>query len=137
MRSNPNAAPSHRITIHRMARASGANEFADDVRAGLTARPRRLPPKYFYDDLGAKLFEAICHLPEYYLTRAESDILSRHAEAIVEAAGHPARLLELGSGSAEKTRYLIDALLQRQPELHYLMVDISPASLEAASHELL
>jgi L-histidine Nalpha-methyltransferase len=135
MLANPNNAPSERLTVHRLATA--ADEFAADVRAGLSARPKTLPPKYFYDDLGSKLFEAICRLPEYYLTRAESDILGGHAEAIVEAAGHPARLLELGSGSAEKTRYLIDALLQRQPELHYLMVDISPASLEAASHELL
>ncbi|MFL6216222.1 MAG: L-histidine N(alpha)-methyltransferase [Blastocatellia bacterium] len=137
MRSNPNAAPSHRITIHRLARASGANEFAADVRDGLIAQPKRLSPKYFYDDLGSKLFEAICRLPEYYLTRAESDILSRHSEAIIEAIDGPARLIELGSGSAEKTRYLIDALLQRQAELHYLPVDISDASLEASSLELL
>jgi dimethylhistidine N-methyltransferase len=137
MRSDPNAAPSHRITIHRLARASGDNEFAADVRAGLTARPKRLPPKYFYDDLGSKLFEAICRLPEYYLTRAESQILSRHSEAIIEAIRGPARLIELGSGSAEKTRYLIEALLQRQAELHYLPVDISDASLESSSLELL
>src|SRR5690348_11057523 len=103
MRSNPNAAPSHRITIHRLARASEANEFAADVRAGLTAPSKWLPPKYFYDDLGSKLFEAICCLPEYYLTRAESQILSRHSEAIIESIEGPARLIELGSGSAEKT----------------------------------
>src|ERR1700759_3486563 len=131
------ATPSSRLTIHRMARASGVNEFAADVRAGLSASPKSLPPKYFYDDLGSKLFEAICRLPEYYLTRAESDILSRHAEAIVEAIDGPARLIELGSGSAEKTRYLIDALFQRQPELRYVPVDISDESLEASSLELL
>src|SRR5207253_951435 len=137
MLPNTSAAQSNRLTIHRLARTSEANEFAADVRAGLTARPKVLPPKYFYDDLGSKLFEAICRLPEYYLTRAESDILSHQAEAIIEAAGGPARLIELGSGSAEKTRYLIDALLQRQPELHYLPIDISPASLESSSLELL
>ena len=137
MLANPNAAPPNRLVIHQLARASGADEFAADVRAGLSARPKFLPPKYFYDELGSKLFEAICRLPEYYLTRAEGEILSRHAEAIVEATAGPARLIELGSGSAEKTRYLIDALLQRQPELHYLPVDISPASLEASSLELL
>jgi L-histidine Nalpha-methyltransferase len=137
MLSNASAAPSNRLTIHRLSRAGGADEFAADVRQGLSARPKSLPPKYFYDDLGSKLFEAICRLPEYYLTRAESEILSRHAEAIVEAADGPARLIELGSGSAEKTRYLIDALLQRQPELDYLPVDISDASLEASSLELL
>jgi L-histidine Nalpha-methyltransferase len=137
MLSNASAAPSNRLTIHRLTRAGEANEFAIDVRAGLTARPKFLPPKYFYDDLGSKLFEAICRLPEYYLTRAESEILSRHAESIIEATGGPARLIELGSGSAEKTRYLIDALLQRQPELDYLPVDISDASLETSSLELL
>jgi L-histidine N-alpha-methyltransferase len=137
MLSNASAAPLNRLTSHRLARTSEANEFADDVRAGLTARPKFLPPKYFYDDLGSKLFEAICYLPEYYLTRAESEILRRHAEAIIAATDGPARLIELGSGSAEKTRYLIDALLQRQPELHYLPVDISSASLEASSVELL
>jgi len=137
MLSNASAAPSNRLTIHRLTRAGEANEFAADVREGLTARSKFLLPKYFYDDLGSKLFEAICCLPEYYLTRAESEILSRQAEAIIEATDGPARLIELGSGSAEKTRYLIDALLQRQPELHYLPVDISDASLEASSLELL
>jgi L-histidine N-alpha-methyltransferase len=137
MLSNASAAPSNRLIIHRLARAGEANEFAADVREGLSARPKFLPPKYFYDDLGSKLFEAICRLPEYYLTRAESEILGLHAEAIIEAAGGPARLIELGSGSAEKTRYLIDALLQRQPELDYLPVDISDASLESSSLELL
>src|SRR5436305_11837261 len=108
MLANPNAAPTERLTVHRLATA--ADEFAADVRAGLNARPKVLPPKYFYDDLGSKLFEAICGLPEYYLTRAESEILSRHAEAIVEATDGPARLTDLGSGSAEKMRYLIEAL---------------------------
>jgi dimethylhistidine N-methyltransferase len=70
------------------------------------------------------------------LTRAENEILSRHAEAIIDATDGPARLIELGSGSAEKTRYLIEALLQRQPELHYLPIDISDTSLEASSREL-
>jgi L-histidine N-alpha-methyltransferase len=137
MLPNTSAAPSNRLTIHRLARTGEANAFADDVRAGLTARPKVLPPKYFYDDLGSKLFEAICRLPEYYLTRAENEILSRHAEAIIDATDGPARLIELGSGSAEKTRYLIEALLQRQPELHYLPIDISDTSLEASSRELL
>src|SRR2546423_15356789 len=102
MLPNTSAAPSNRLTIHRLAHAGEANEFAADVRAGLTARPKILPPKYFYDDLGSKLFEAICRLPEYYLTRAENDILSPPAEAIIEATDGPARLIELATGSAEK-----------------------------------
>src|SRR6185295_3147396 len=111
MLSNASAAPSNRLTIHRLARAGEANEFAIDVREGLTARPKVLFPKYFYDDLGSKLFEAICRLPEYYLTRAEREILSQNAREIAGSIQGPVRLIELGSGSAEKTRYLIEALL--------------------------
>jgi dimethylhistidine N-methyltransferase len=87
--------------------------------------------------LGSQLFEAICRLPEYYLTRAESEILHDNADEITGSIKGPVRLLELGSGSAEKTRLLIEALLARQAELHYLPIDISEASLERSSRELL
>jgi L-histidine N-alpha-methyltransferase len=126
-----------RLTIHRLAHTSDTHSFADDVRVGLTASPKRLQPKYFYDDLGSRLFEAICCLPEYYLTRAEREILSSHAGEIVGTIKGPVQLVELGSGSAEKTRYLIEALLDRQGKLHYLPVDISDASLERSSAVLL
>lgn len=100
-----------------------------------------LPPKYFYDDLGVHLFEAICHLPEYYLTRAESEILHEHVEEIIEACGvsprDEIRLIELGNGSSDKTRHFIEALLRRQQQLRYVPIDISAASLEPASEELL
>lgn len=127
----------NRFTIHRLALGGDANAFASDVRAGLTREAKALPPKYFYDELGSRLFEAICWLPEYYLTRAESDILQTNANEIVAEVEGRVRLLELGSGSAEKTRYLIEALLAKQPELHYLPVDISDSSLELASQRLL
>jgi L-histidine N-alpha-methyltransferase len=126
-----------RLTLHRLAPGGDARVFAEDVRLGLTANPKVMPPKYFYDELGSRLFEAICFLPEYYLTRAESEILRAHADEIVAAVASPARMVELGSGSAEKTRFLIEALLRRQPTLHYLPVDISDASLERSSLELL
>lgn len=126
-----------RLTIHRLALGGDSNAFASDVRAGLTRKAKALPPKYFYDELGSRLFEAICWLPEYYLTRAESEILQTNAVEIVSSIEGPVRLLELGSGSAEKTRYLIEALLAKQPELHYLPVDISDSSLEIASQRLL
>jgi dimethylhistidine N-methyltransferase len=125
-----------RLIIHRLAH-SDANTFADDARAGLTSNRKALPPKYFYDDLGSQLFVAICRLPEYYLTRAEGEILRTSADEIIASIESPLRLIELGSGSAEKTRYLIDALLARQRELHYQPVDISPASIEESSRELL
>jgi L-histidine N-alpha-methyltransferase len=127
----------NRLTINRLALGGDSNAFAEDVRAGLTAVQKSIPPKYFYDELGSRLFEAICCLPEYYLTRAESEILQDNADEIVASIEGPSRLLELGSGSAEKTRYLIEAVLRKQSELHYLPVDISDSSLELSSQRLL
>jgi len=129
--------PDNRLSINRLALGGDANAFANDVRAGLTAAQKSIPPKYFYDELGSRLFEAICCLPEYYLTRAESEILEDNADEIVASVAGPFRLLELGSGSAEKTRYLIEAVLRKQSELHYLPVDISDSSLELSSQRLL
>jgi dimethylhistidine N-methyltransferase len=137
MPTNKAAIQTERLIIHRLTDRAASTSFAADVREGLKARPRMLLPKYFYDDLGSKLFEAICRLPEYYLTRAEAEILRTNADEIVGAIEGPARLLELGSGSAEKTRYLIEALLRRQSCLEYLPIDISEASLELSSAELL
>lgn len=112
--------------------------FADDVRAGLSASPKTLPPKYFYDELGSRLFEAICALPEYYATRAEAEILAAHAGEMVAALGGPvARLIELGSGDSAKTRFLFDALFAVQEELAYLPVDVSPTVLERTGTDLL
>src|ERR1044072_8206203 len=126
-----------RLTMRRLAQGGNPDAFADDVRRGLTAKSKILFPKYFYDDLGSKLFEAICRLPEYYLTRTEREILSRNAREIAGSIEGHVRLIELGSGSAENTSYLIEALHKRQKELHYLPVDISDETLEASSRELL
>ena len=126
-----------RLIIHSLADGGDRESFARDVRAGLTIKPKWLTAKYFYDELGSRLFEAICYLPEYYLTRAEREILSVNADEIAASIVGPVRLLELGSGSSEKTRYLIEAWLRRQKGLHYLPVDISSASLELSSKELL
>ena len=127
----------HRLTIHHPPCEAGPGSFAEDVKVGLTSNPKTLKPKYFYDDLGSRLFEAICSLPEYYLTRAESEILRTRVREIVRAIESPVRLVELGSGNAEKTRFLIEAILERQGELHYFPVDISPESLERSSAVLL
>ncbi|MFL6228220.1 MAG: L-histidine N(alpha)-methyltransferase [Pyrinomonadaceae bacterium] len=129
-----------RLRLHRLAEGGVDTRaaFAADVVHGLTSEPKRLPPKYFYDELGSHLFEAICLLPEYYLTRAEDEILSRRAAEIAAACGDESiRLVEFGSGSSTKTRHLIDALLGRQDELLYLPIDISPSALEAAAKTLL
>ena len=127
-----------RLIIHDLARADARLNFDEDVRAGLSSEPKRLFPKYFYDALGSQLFEAICLLPEYYLTRAENEILTRHADEIVrEVDGENLSLIEMGSGSASKTRLIIEALLRRQRELLFIPVDISANTLETSSRVLL
>jgi dimethylhistidine N-methyltransferase len=106
--------------------------FAGDVLAGLTARPKRLPPKYFYDETGSRLFEEITALPEYYPTRTELSILKEHAGDIARLVPENAALIEFGSGSTRKARILLTAA----PAISaYVPVDISPEMLaeEAAS----
>lgn len=105
----------------------------EDVRRGLTATPKVLPPKYFYDARGSELFEAITRLPEYYPTGAERRLLSAHASDIARLTS-ARTLVELGSGSSEKTRLLLRALAG---SLHsYVPVDVSESALAAAVHAL-
>ncbi|MBE9187935.1 L-histidine N(alpha)-methyltransferase [Microcoleus sp. LEGE 07076] len=107
-----------------------------DAVSGLTQNPKTLPPKYFYDDRGSKLFELICQLPEYYVTRTETAILQECAGAIARLTG-PCEIVELGSGSSTKTRILLDAYNQLKYPLHYLPIDISPTILESSACQLL
>ncbi|MFF8293361.1 L-histidine N(alpha)-methyltransferase [Streptomyces sp. NPDC016309] len=112
--------------------ATGADLRAD-VLHGLTRTPKELPPKWFYDARGSELFEEITRLPEYYPTRAEREILVARAAEIAAATG-ARTLVELGSGSSEKTRHLIGALL---PELEsYVPVDVSESALRGAAESL-
>jgi len=99
--------------------------MAADVRAGLTKPFKELSPRYFYDGRGSELFERITELPEYYPTRCERQILELHAPEICAAAGDPATLIELGSGSAAKTRVLLDAMHDAGCLNAYAPVDIS------------
>lgn len=110
--------------------------FARAVRDGLLARPKTLPFQYFYDETGSALFEQICRLPEYYLTRTEDAILREHAAAMTEGWASPPTLIELGSGSAEKTRRLISAALGRYFRLHYVPIDVSESAVEASARDL-
>ena len=104
--------------------------LVEQVLAGLRATPKRLSPAYLYDPRGSQLFEAICELPEYYLTRTETGILARFADEMAACIGEQALLLEPGSGSSRKTRLLLDAL----PDLAaYVPVDISRSHLLAAA----
>jgi L-histidine N-alpha-methyltransferase len=106
-----------------------------DVIAGLTERPRTLPPKWFYDKVGSDLFTEITRLPEYYPTRAEAEILRRRA---AEIAFHTraATVIELGSGSSEKTRLLLDALTAAGTLRRYVPVDVSADALAEAANAL-
>ncbi len=104
---------------------NGSDSLASDARAGFALELKELPPKYFYDERGSQLFEEITTLPEYYPTRAERSILETGAAEIVAAAGHPVTLIELGSGSAAKTRSLLDAMDEPGCLETYAPVDIS------------
>src|SRR5574341_2246881 len=95
-----------RLVIHQAISPQDDGNFAEDVRAGLSSRPKTLKPKYFYDALGSQLFEAICLLPEYYLTRAEAEIFERRSAEIIAQLSPPISLVELGSGSSVNTRDL-------------------------------
>jgi L-histidine Nalpha-methyltransferase len=106
-----------------------------DVRAGLTAVPKTLPPKYFYDAQGSKLFDDITRLPEYYLTRAETSILEQRAPVIAGLARCES-LVELGSGTSAKTRLLLRALLDGGTLREFVPFDVDPAVLASASDAL-
>ncbi|HTT54140.1 MAG TPA: L-histidine N(alpha)-methyltransferase [Streptosporangiaceae bacterium] len=107
-----------------------------DARTGLTATPKFLPPKWFYDERGSELFEKITLLPEYYPTRAERSILAAAAPGIAAATG-AAVLVELGSGSSEKTWLLLDALRDAGTLRSYVPVDVSETALVAAARRVL
>jgi L-histidine Nalpha-methyltransferase len=110
--------------------------MAREIRAGLLRRPRSIPPKYFYDDVGSRLFDAICDLPEYYLTRDERELLALYSERIAEASEAHC-LVEIGSGLARKTGPLLGAMCARAPEPTYVPFDIAPESIERSADRLL
>jgi L-histidine Nalpha-methyltransferase len=115
--------PQIEIAVHLD--AEGAEQMAREIHAGLSAEPKELAPKYFYDERGSQLFEQITALPEYYPTRAERTILAERSGEIVAAAGEPTMLVELGSGSAAKTRHLLRAMGDAGCLETYAPVDIS------------
>lgn len=102
-----------------------------DVRDGLAGTPKSLPPKWFYDSVGSDLFDQITRLPEYYPTRAEAQILAAHAGEIAQASGADT-LVELGSGTSEKTRRLLDAMRDRGALRRFIPFDVDATVLEAA-----
>ena len=110
-------------------------QMVRDVRQGLTKSPKELSPKYFYDERGSELFEEITQLPEYYLTRAERSLLEQRIPGII-AAVRPCSLVELGAGSANKTRLIIDAMRASGCAECYVPIDVSKDFLEATGLQL-
>jgi dimethylhistidine N-methyltransferase len=125
-----------RLTLLNTGAPRAADPFDRAVLAGLTSRPKSLPCRFFYDARGSELFEKICDLPEYYLTRTEDAILKEHARSIVGGLGPSLTVIELGSGSSTKTRRLLAAALAQHEAVTYAPIDISPRILEDSARAL-
>ena len=123
------------IRIDRPLHWGDADRLADDVRAGLTRELKELPPKYFYDSRGSELFDRITSLPEYYPSRAEREILNRRAPEIVSETD-ARELVELGSGTASKTRALLYAMAGAGSLRRYVPFDVDESVVERCAHEL-
>jgi L-histidine N-alpha-methyltransferase len=128
-------APAAPITIHSYLTPGDERTLADDVLDGLTRPFKELPPKHFYDERGAELFDRICELPEYYPTRAERSILVARAAEIAQLT-QAAEVVELGSGTAEKTRILLAALAAAGTLRRYVPVDVTEAMVVRVADEL-
>jgi len=128
-------ADSPEVQIDSFLSEADERSLGNDVLDGLTRPFKEIPPKHFYDARGSELFERICALPEYYPTRAERQILLAHADQIVSATG-ASELVELGSGSPEKARILLDAMSRAGTLRRYVPVDVSQSALEASALEL-
>ncbi len=131
----PVADPQSTITIDSYLHEGQERSLADDVLDGLTKPFKELPPKHFYDARGAELFDQICELPEYYPTRTERSILQEAAERLASATGAE-ELVELGSGTAAKTRVLLDALHRAGTLKLYVPVDVTESMVRDCAHEL-
>ncbi len=123
-----------RIDVHEV--PGDGDTLAKDVLCGLSAQPKYLPSKYFYDDRGSRLFARICDLPEYYPTRTEDRLLRNVAKQVI-ALARPSHLVELGSGDARKTRALLDALGASGTRATYVPLDVSEAMLRRTALALL
>ncbi|MFI4986489.1 MAG: L-histidine N(alpha)-methyltransferase [Alphaproteobacteria bacterium] len=125
-----------RVAWTELAAPRDAAADGEEISRGLGSRPKRLPCRFFYDELGSQLFERICRLPEYYLTRTENALLAAVAGEIALRTG-ACELIELGSGSSIKTQHLLDAYATLDPALSYSAIDVSPTSLGLGAAQLL
>jgi L-histidine Nalpha-methyltransferase len=124
-----------RVVVESHLEDDGLERMVQDVRDGLTRTPKELPPKYFYDARGSELFDRITQLPEYYPTRVERALLNRHAPSLVERSG-ARELVELGSGTASKTRALLYAMAGANALDRYVPFDVDRSVVERCAAEL-
>ena len=126
-----------RLVLDIMEKSDAREDFRADVELGLSSSPKSIPPKYFYDEQGSRLFEQITRLEAYYPTRTEASILSDHGLEVIDAMGEAVTIVELGSGSSTKTRLLLDILAHRQQRVDYIPIDISPTVVTQFGEQLL
>jgi len=123
---------SERLSIYNVLNGARKSTFAEDVRFGLGAERKFLKPKYFYDDIGSVLFEKICKTKEYYVTRTEAEVLRRYGSEISKANLNKHVVIELGSGSSVKTRYIIDSFISNNGGLNYIPIDVSDIMISSS-----
>ncbi len=142
MRKMERVQPSERMLLDTLPQPDYTHAFAEAVRLGLNKPVKSIPPKFFYDETGSRLFEEITNTTEYYVTHIEEALIKREAVEIVlrtqrNAQDEMLSLVELGSGSSRKTRPLIKAMLDHQPSLVYRPIDISPTIVQGFGKKLL
>jgi len=115
---------------------TSVEQFAADVRYYLSLTPRQLPSRYLYDDLGSALFESICRLPWYTITRAELRLLTAHGDSVFRRLPSLSRVVELGPGNGEKLRTLLEAAPRRQGPIDLHLIDVSPSALAIAAQTI-
>jgi dimethylhistidine N-methyltransferase len=126
-----------RLSVLRVENGNGKNTFAQDVSHDLTSLPKGLHPKYFYDSKGSDLFEQICETPEYYVTRTEASILEKFSGEIARLNSDKEIIVELGSGSSIKTRYLLNSFIKNSPgNITYIPIDVSDILVDSGKNLL-
>ena len=126
----------NRFQLRELANQNSLSVLEKDVREGLLSTPRSLPPKYFYDEYGSKLFEAICNTEDYYPTRAEHSLLKKHGEEIINII-QPKACIELGAGVSTKTELIISKLCEGTKESLYITIDVCKEVLIQSAQRLL
>ena len=121
-----------RFTVYNVENGKAKNTFEEDVISGLRSTPKTLPPKYFYDISGSELFEKICETPEYYVTRTEASILKEHSPEIA-SVNNNGLIVELGSGSSLKTRYILNSVIKQHGSVTYIPVDVSEILIQSGN----